>query len=273
MEPVWLAAIKSAELGFRVAIIEKGIIGGTCVNIGCIPSKTLIKMAKTKHIFEKQPFSAITAKSISFSWPKVLQQKDNLVNKLRKSKYKEVITSNENIILLRGTANFIDKQTIAVAGRKITAENALTNSNKVLDLTVLPQVIFTEPQVATVGVTEQKALEQGMSIETTTLPMEYVPQALAAHNTKGFIKLLREKDSGKLVGAHILAENAGELISLATILIAHSKKKSIPTEEIAEEFFPYLTQMEGLKLALLTFSKDLAKLSYCATYKVINQTK
>ena len=40
------AAIKAAELGARVAIIEKGVIGGTCVNIGCVPSKTLIKAAE-----------------------------------------------------------------------------------------------------------------------------------------------------------------------------------------------------------------------------------
>jgi mercuric reductase len=128
---------------------------------------------------------------------------------------------------------------------------------KVYDLSALPRVTFTDPQLASVGFTEA----QGLDIETAILPLEHVPRAQASRNTKGLVKLIQERGSGQLLGAHVLAEEAGEVIQEATLAI----RFKLTTKDIIETYHPYLTMVEGLKLAALTFSKDVAQLSCCAT--------
>jgi mercuric reductase len=132
---------------------------------------------------------------------------------------------------------------------------------KVYDLSALPRVTFTDPQLASVGFTEAQARAQGLDIETAILPLEHVPRAQASRNTKGLIKLIQERGSGQLLGAHVLAEEAGEVIQEATLAI----RFKLTTKDIIETYHPYLTMVEGLKLAALTFSKDVAQLSCCAT--------
>jgi len=81
------AAIKAAELGARVVIVEKGTIGGTCVNIGCVPSKTLIKAAELCYHSAYPQFEGLTACPPPSDWLRVVQQKDELVAALRQGKY------------------------------------------------------------------------------------------------------------------------------------------------------------------------------------------
>ncbi|MBI4400299.1 MAG: mercury(II) reductase, partial [Nitrospirae bacterium] len=87
-----------------------------------------------------------------------------------------------------------------------------------------------------------------------------VPRALASRNTKGLIKLVAEEGTGRLLGAHVLAAEAGEVIQEATLAI----RFGLTVQDIAGTFHPYLTMVEGLKLAALTFNKDVSKLSCCA---------
>jgi len=75
------------------------------------------------------------------------------------------------------------------------------------------------------------------------------------------IKLAAEEGTGKLLGAHVLADEAGDVIQEATLAI----RFGLTTQDIIETFHPYLTMVEGLKLAALTFEKDVAKLSCCTT--------
>ncbi len=93
-----------------------------------------------------------------------------------------------------------------------------------------------------------------------TLPLDQVPRALAARDTRGLIKLVAERESGRLIGAHILAPEAGDSIQTAAIAIKHG----LTVGDLAETLFPYLTTVEGLKLAALGFVKDVTKLSCCA---------
>jgi len=93
------------------------------------------------------------------------------------------------------------------------------------------------------------------------LPLEHVPRAQASRNTQGLIKLIRERGSGRLLGAHVLAAEAGEVIQEATLAI----RFKLTTEDLIGTYHPYLTMVEGLKLAALTFSKDVTQLSCCAT--------
>jgi mercuric reductase len=449
------AAIKAAELGAKVAIIEQGTIGGTCVNIGCVPSKTLIKAAEICYHSAYHDFEGMTACPPPADWQQVIKQKDDLVAALREEKYLKVLQAHPNITLIEGRAQLTGKRGVLVGGRtyrpgkilvatgsspwtppipglsetgfldstdalslpvlpetmivvgggtiglelgqlfirfgvrvtlietfshiaaaeepeisealarylrdermtlvtgakienvrrsggevhmaieahgkrqtlsaqellvttgrrantngfglidagvtlgpkaeirvdrhlrttnpdifaagdctgdpmfvyvaayagQLAAENALTGVGKLYDLSALPRVTFTDPQLASVGMTEAQARDQGLKVETAVLPLNYVPRALAARNTKGLIKLIREQGSDRLVGAHVLSAEAGEIIQEAALAI----RFKLTTHDIVATFHPYLTMVEGLKLAALTFSKDITQLSCCAT--------
>ena len=149
---------------------------------------------------------------------------------------------------------------MAAAGGSIAAENALGGDVRPLDLEVLPQVIFTDPQVATVGLTEAQALARGHEVKVSILPLEYVPRALAARNTKGLVKLIADRATDRLLGAHVLAAEAGEVIQTAALALL----AEMTVQDLTRTLFPYLTQVEALKLAALSFAKDVTKLSCCA---------
>jgi mercuric reductase len=129
-----------------------------------------------------------------------------------------------------------------------------------LDLTAMPAVVFTDPQVATVGLSEAQANTQGIDAESRTLALDHVPRALANFETRGFIKLVAERQSGRLLGAQILAPEAGEIIQTAALAV----RARMTVQDLADQLFPYLTMVEGLKLAAQTFTKDVTQLSCCA---------
>jgi mercuric reductase len=447
------AAIAAAELGAQVALIGGGTIGGTCVNVGCVPSKTLIRATETLHHAEAASrFAGIRAKGEIKNWGAVVRQKNELVSSLRQSKYIDLLPSYNTVAYREGQARLADngvtvngetinarkiiiatgaapalpsipgienvpyltsttaleleqlpksllvigggyigcelgqmfahagvdvtiatrrrllpdaepeisdaltryfteegiivrdglayrnirqlpngvaltvssqgrtetvvaEQVLITTGRRpntegfglteagvellpnggirvddrmrtsklgvyaagdvtgrdqfvymaaygarIAAENALNGNSKRYDATAMPAVVFTDPQVASVGLTESGARGQGLKVKTSTLKMSYVPRALAARDTRGLIKLVAEANSGKLLGAHILAPEGADSIQTAALAI----KCGLTVEQLAETIFPYLTTVEGLKLAAQTFTKDVAKLSCCA---------
>ena len=149
---------------------------------------------------------------------------------------------------------------MAAYGAKIAAENALNGNSKRYDATAMPAVTFTDPQVAGVGLTEASARGAGIDVRTAILPLSYLPRALAARDTRGLIKLVADNGTNRLLGAHILAPDGSDSIQTAALAI----RGGLTTTELAETIFPYLTTVEGLKLAAQTFDKDVTKLSCCA---------
>ncbi|MGH2607763.1 MAG: hypothetical protein ACRDHF_01630 [Tepidiformaceae bacterium] len=87
-----------------------------------------------------------------------------------------------------------------------------------------------------------------------------VPPALAARDTRGFVKLVADASTRKIIGAHVLAAEAGELITEPALAI----KFGLSIEDLTTTFHPYLTLSEGIKLGAQTFTKDVATLSCCA---------
>lgn len=449
------AAIKAAELGAKVAIVDAGAIGGTCVNVGCVPSKTLIKAAELCYRAAYPKFEGLTACPPPSDWQGVIRQKDDLVDALRQGKYVDVMKiypgitpiqgrarlSGPRSVTVNGTthqpgkvliatgsapwappipglaeAGFLDstdalslpslpasllvigagaiglelgqlfarfgvrvmilesgphvaggeepeirqaltrylgdekirictgvkiervervggeygvhavidgrpeicraEQLVVATGRRpntadlglpeggvttrprgeveinehlqtsnphvyaagdcigdpmyvyvaayagsLAAENALTGAGRVYDLAAIPHVIFTDPQVASVGLSERAARGGGKAVRTAVLDLKNVPRALAARDTRGLFKLVADADTGALLGAHILADDAGEVIQAAT----YALKFGLRVQDVVETFCPYLTMAEGLKLAALTFDRDVAKLSCCAS--------
>lgn len=142
----------------------------------------------------------------------------------------------------------------------LAAENALDGGGRKLDLDALPRVTFTSPQIAAVGLTEEQAREAGYAVKTSLLPLGLVPRALVNGDTAGLVKLVADADSDRLLGAHLLAEHAGEVIQVATLAV----KFGLTVADLTGTFHPYLTIAEGLKLAAQTFARDVATLSCCA---------
>ncbi len=447
------AAITAADEGAQVALIGHGTIGGTCVNIGCVPSKTLIRAAETLHQASAAGrFAGIRAKAQDDDWSATIRQKDELVAELRQSKYADLLPAYNNISYLEGPARlaedgvgvnseFVKAKRIIIAtgarpavpsirgiedigyltstsalalealpksllvigggyigaelaqmfarmgvkvtvvcrskllpaaepeiaealsgyfrdesielhcgvayqsvkrtdtgislavikdgreeilaaerllvatgrapnieglglkeagvaqasngsvrvddrmrttrsgvyaagdvtgrdqfvymaayGAKLAAKNALNGDSLRYDNAAMPAVVFTDPQVASVGMTEAQARAAGLEVRVSVLPLSAVPRALAARDTRGLVKLVADGKTRKLLGAHILAPEGSDSIQTAALAIRHG----LTFDDLAEAIFPYLTTVEGLKLAALAFDKDVAKLSCCA---------
>jgi pyruvate/2-oxoglutarate dehydrogenase complex dihydrolipoamide dehydrogenase (E3) component len=124
----------------------------------------------------------------------------------------------------------------------------------------MPSIVFTDPQVASVGLTEAQAREQGMSVKTSILPLDQVLRPLAARDTRALFKLVAEAGSGKLLGAHLLAPADADSIQTAALAV----KGGLTVGELADTTFLYLATIEGLKLGAQSFTKDVAKLSCSA---------
>ena len=447
-------ALKAVERGARVTLIERSTIGGTCVNVGCVPSKIMIRAAHVAHLRAHSPFdTGITATPPAILRGQLLTQQQGRVEELRHAKYEGILESTPAITVLRGEARFRDSRSLIVQlmggderivafdrcliatgaspavppiaglkdapywtstealasdmiperlavigasvvavelaqafarlGSRVTilarhqmltdmdpaigealtaafrdedvtvlehrqasqvaygdgefllttghgelradqllvatgrAPNTLalnlaaagievnpggaividrtlrtsspdiyaagdctdqpqfvyvaaaagtraainmTGGDAVLDLTVMPTVIFTDPQVATVGYGEAEARHDGIETDSRTLTLDNVPRALANFDTRGFIKLVAEVGSGRLIGVQAVAPEAGELIQTAALAI----RNRMTVQELADQLFPYLTMVEGLKLAAQTFNKDVNQLSCCA---------
>jgi mercuric reductase len=447
------AAIKTVEHGARVAMIERGTVGGTCVNIGCVPSKTMLRAGEINHLASRNPFDGLQTSAGAVDLTSLVGQKNALVDDMRYKKYEGLI-DDYGFELIRGEAKFFDEKTVEVNGRQITAQSfliatgasplipdipglkeveyltstsalqlkevpkrlavigsgyiamelgqlfhnlgahvtlmqrsqrllkeydpeisdAVTNfiteqgielvtgatyerveeSNRVkrihlevngekrvveadqlliaagrrpntdalnveaagvkigkraevivgddlrtsnprvfaagdvtmgpqfvyvaayeggivadnavgglhrkADLSAVPGVTFTNPSIASVGLTEEQAKEKGYKVKTSVLPLDAVPRAIVNRETTGVFKLIAEEESLKILGVHVVSENAGDVIYAATLAV----KFGLTVQDLRESLAPYLTMAEGLKLAALTFDKDVSKLSCCA---------
>lgn len=448
------AALRAVENGARVTLIERGTIGGTCVNVGCVPSKIMIRAAHVAHMRRESPFDAgLSTAAPTVLRDRLLAQQQARVDELRHGKYENILSGTPAISVVHGAARFKDSHTLMVAlreggeqevsferclvatgasaavppipglketpywrstealaseaipqrlavigasvvavelaqafarlgsqvtilarsrlfsqddpaiGKAVTAafrdegiavleqteasqvayangEFALTTNHGVLraerlfvatgrspntggldleaagvkigargaividhsmrtnvagiyaagdctnqpqfvyvaaaagtraavnmtggeaelDLTAMPAVVFTDPQVATVGYTEAEAHKAGIETDSRTLTLDNVPRALVNFDTRGFIKLVAEVGTGRILGVQAVAAEAGELIQAAALAI----RGHMTVQDLADQLFPYLTMVEGLKLAAQTFTKDVTQLSCCA---------
>lgn len=139
--------------------------------------------------------------------------------------------------------------------------NAFRGNHKPVDFSVLPWVVFTDPQVAGVGIDEMEAKEKGLPHQTTVFYLKDVPRSIVALDTRGFIKLIRNTENDLLLGGRIVAAEGGELLMQLSMLM----KYKIPVKEIVGMFCPYLTLSEGIKLAAMSFTVDVKKMSCCAS--------
>ncbi|HEX3590469.1 MAG TPA: mercury(II) reductase [Pseudonocardiaceae bacterium] len=154
-------------------------------------------------------------------------------------------------------------QYVYVAGAHGTqvADNAFDNAARTVDYHHLPAVTFTSPALATVGLTDAAAARAGYDCDCRVLPLSSVARAVVNRDTRGAIKLVAQRGTGRLLGAHVLAEGAGDVIATAVYALANQ----MTVDQMADLWCPYLTMAEGLKLAAQTFTRDVSLLSCCAS--------
>lgn len=149
---------------------------------------------------------------------------------------------------------------MAAYGAKVAINNALGLEPMRYENAAMPWVVFTDPQVAGVGLSEHEAMAAGYDVMISVITLDNVPRAAAARDTRGAIKLVADAKTDRLLGGQIAAPEGSDTIQT----LAMALKFGMTTKALGETIFPYLTTVEGLKLAAQTFDKDVAKLSCCA---------
>jgi mercuric reductase len=118
------AAIRATGLGASVAMIERGRVGGTCVNVGCVPSKALLAAAAERHRALHNPFPGIQTGAEAPDLPALVAGKDAIVASLRRDKYLDLV-DHYGFELVRGSASFADPGTLVVDNEPLQADHYL----------------------------------------------------------------------------------------------------------------------------------------------------
>jgi mercuric reductase len=145
---------------------------------------------------------------------------------------------------------------------KIAAHNALSGEPlREVDHTVVPRTIFTDPQVAVVGLTDEEANAAGIICACNTIPLSVVPRAGAIRDTRGVIKMVLDRPMRRVVGVSMLGVNAGEVIHEAAMAL----RFGATTDDFIDLIHVYPTMAEALKIVAISFTKDVNRLSCCAS--------
>ena len=108
------AAIRASQLGLKVAVIEEKDAGGTCLNWGCIPTKSLLHSAEVYQTVKHSSVFGVHAGSVSFDYEEIANRKDTIVKQLRTGV--ESLLKSNGCTLIRGRATFLDQHTLSVEG-------------------------------------------------------------------------------------------------------------------------------------------------------------
>jgi len=129
-----------------------------------------------------------------------------------------------------------------------------------VDYCSLPMAIFTDPEIGTVGYTEESATKAGFRVLTNTIPVSAVPKAHVTGHLAGAIKMVAEEGSGRLLGVHLSCHRGADLINEAALAV----RCKVTVQELATAPHVYPSMSEGLRLCAQGFSRDLSRLSCCA---------
>jgi mercuric reductase len=149
----------------------------------------------------------------------------------------------------------------ALAAREgtIASENALTGSHRKVDLNIVPRAIFTDPQLASVGLTDKEAVEKGYECNCKILNFSDVAKARIIGNTRGVIKMVADNNTHRVLGVHILCPNAADLITEAALII----KNKYTIEDVVDTIHVFPTLAESIKIVAQSFFRDIGATSCC----------
>ncbi|GAB3043393.1 mercury(II) reductase [Parafrigoribacterium mesophilum] len=142
----------------------------------------------------------------------------------------------------------------------LVVENAFNNAGREVNYSHLPRVTFTSPALAAVGMTDQEATGAGIACQCGVVPLKYVPRALVNRDTRGFIKIVADHRTGRILGITAVAKDAGEIAAAGVYIL----EAGMTVDQVANMWSPYLTMAEGVKLAAQSYTTDVSRLSCCA---------
>lgn len=152
-------AIKADALGVKTAMVERGVLGGTCVNVGCVPSKYLLTMAG-HYRNAQQTKSGIQCGTPKLDFKKVIRDKNALVESLRQEKYADVLSGLKNVTLIKGSARFVSTDAVDVEGKTYSAKKFIIATGSSANIAI------------------QGAKDVGFLTNVTALDLDYVPACL-----------------------------------------------------------------------------------------------
>lgn len=151
-------------------------------------------------------------------------------------------------------------ETVAAREGMIAANNSLSEDKIKMDYQVVPHAIFTDPQLGGVGLTDKQTIAKGMSCRCHTVPMELVPKAQAIKDTRGAVKVVIDNETLVIVGVHILAPQAADLIHEGVMIV----KNQMTVDDVIDTLHIFPTLSEAIKLGAQSFRRDITKMSCCA---------
>jgi mercuric reductase len=164
-------------------------------------------------------------------------------------------------IYATGDVTNLPRRLETTAGREgsFAAENALRGTSKAIDYTTVPWTVFTDPQLAGIGLLDSEVAAQGLSCTCNTISFDHVAKAHILGDTRGISKMIADRKTGRIVGVHILGSNAGETINQAELIL----KNKMTIEQILGTLPVFPTLSESLKINALSLVTDVSKLSCC----------
>ena len=150
--------------------------------------------------------------------------------------------------------------TVAAQAAQNAVGNALNGRNQEIDLSAVPSAVFSDPQVASVGLKEAEARAQGFNVKVARLSFEDVPKAAAIRDTRGLIKMVADRETDRVLGVHIVGPIAADIIHEATLAVRFGLK----TQDLIDTVHVYPTMSEAIKMVAQTFDRDVSTLSCCA---------
>lgn len=150
-------------------------------------------------------------------------------------------------------------ETIAAKEGAVAVHNAFTQHKRKINFDEVPSAVFTYPEVARVGLTESEVQQRGMKCSCVTLPLDFVPKAHVIGDIRGLVKLVINADTKQVLGVHMVAPHAADLIHEGVIAV----KFKLTIDDIIDTVHVFPTLSEGIKLAAQSFYKDIGQLSCC----------
>ena len=273
----YVCAFRAAQLGLKVALIDKrATLGGTCLNVGCIPSKALLHSSE-QFAFAKGHAAAhgIKLGSVELDLVTFLKRKDEVVAKNVGGL--ALLAKARKVTVLTGTASFTSASTLAVKGEKetttVTAKNIVIAGPMLahkaeedgyavaewiagkaghVNWDLVPAIVYTEPEVASVGLGEDAAKAANRAINVGKFNFAANGRAIAQDATDGFVKIIADAQTDKILGAQILGHGAGELISEVVTHMEYGGS----AEDLARTIHAHPTMSEAVKEAGLAVSKS-----------------
>ena len=168
-------------------------------------------------------------------------------------------TDTSNVYAAGDCIGKMPLETTAAKEGSIAAHNALTEPVRSINYDHVPHAVFTNPQVASVGITEEEGMERFKACSCRTIYMDVVPKAQAIKEDRGVYKMVIHPESSRILGRHIVSPNAADLIHEATLAV----KFRLTIDDIIDTVHVFPTLSEGIKRAAQAFTRDVTQMSCC----------